>query len=50
MVPNLIVSKINFLPSPTSVPPNLTDGQIWYYNNKLYVRFAGSTGTFSLVT
>ena len=50
MVPNLIVSKINFLPSPTSVPPNLADGQIWYYNNKLYVRFAGSTGTFSLVT
>jgi hypothetical protein len=50
MVPNLIVSKINFLPSPTSVPPNLTDGQIWYYNDKLYVRFNGATGTFSLVT
>jgi len=50
MVPNLIVSKIKFLPSPTSVPPNLTDGQIWYRNDKLYVRFAGSTGTFSLVT
>jgi len=50
MVPNLIVSKINFLPSPTSVPPNLTDGQIWYRNNQLYVRFNGQTGTFSLVT
>jgi hypothetical protein len=50
MVPNLIVSKIKFLPSPTSVPPNLTDGQIWYRNDKLYVRCNGQTGTFSLVT
>jgi hypothetical protein len=50
MVPNLVVNKIKFIPCPTSTPPNLTNGQIWYRNNQLYVRFNGATGTFSLVT